>query len=123
MLGLMLGGLSFSGHARASLVTPVGRPDAWQWQIHCADCPKLFEEMGDRSLRVDAAGRPHIAYGGDHLYYAWHDGAAWQFETADAAPGVGQYASLALDGAGRPHIAYYDSLARSAQLALRFSVR
>ncbi len=75
--------------------------------------------MGDRSLRVDAAGRPHIAYGGDHLYYAWHDGTAWHFETADAAPGVGQYASLALDGAGQPHIAYYDSVARDLRYARR----
>jgi hypothetical protein len=64
--------------------------------------------MGQHSLRLDAAGRPRIAYGGDHLYYAWYDGAAWHTETADNAPSVGRYASLALDAAGYPHISYYD---------------
>ena len=64
--------------------------------------------MGQHSLRLDAAGHPRIAYGGDHLYYAWYDGAAWHTETADNAPSVGRYASLALDAAGYPHISYYD---------------
>ena len=79
------------------------------WAIECVDCPKYFEEMSDRSLRLDAAGYPHIAYGSDHLYYAWHDGATWHLETVDEAPGVGSYASLALDGGGYPHISYYDT--------------
>ena len=30
----------------------------------------------------------------DHLYYAWHDGAQWHYETVDDSPGVGRYASL-----------------------------
>jgi hypothetical protein len=78
------------------------------WVIECVDCPKSFSGMTDRSLRLDGAGRPHIAYGGDHLYYAWHDGVEWHYETVDGGPGVGSYASLALDGAGRPHKSYYD---------------
>ena len=118
-LGLVFNGWLSGALATAFLTPQGGQPDAGQWKIHCADCPKMFEEMGDRSLRLDAAGRGHIAYGGDHLYYAWHDGATWQFETADGAPGVGQYASLALDSAGRPHIAYYDSVARDLRYARR----
>jgi hypothetical protein len=76
------------------------------WVIECVDCPKQFEEMTDRSLRVDADGHFHIAYGEDHLYYAWHDGMEWHYETVDYSPKVGSYASLALDGEGYPHISY-----------------
>ena len=79
-----------------------------EWVIECVDCPKSFSLMTDRSLRLDAGGRPHIAYGRDHLYYAWHDGVNWQYETADNSPDVGEYASLALDESGYPHISYYD---------------
>jgi hypothetical protein len=65
--------------------------------------------MGNRSLQLDAEGHPHIAYGGDHLYYARHDGTQWHYEVADGSAGVGEYASLALDGTGHPHISYYDA--------------
>ena len=64
-----------------------GQPQAadleGDWVIECVDCPKHFDAMTDRSLRLDSDGNPHIAYGGDHLYYAWYDGAEWQYETAD----------------------------------------
>jgi len=78
------------------------------WVIECADCPKYFTEMSDRSLRLDTAGHPHIVYGDDHLYHAWQDGVSWHLETVDSAPGVGQYASLALDESDYPHISHYD---------------
>jgi hypothetical protein len=70
------------------------------WTFDCVDCPKQFG-ITERSLRLDAAGHPHVAYGGDHLYYAWYD-------VVDEAPAVGRGASLALDGSGQPHIAYRD---------------
>lgn len=76
------------------------------WVIECVDCPKLFNKMSDRSLRMDAEGHPHIAYGTDHLYHAWHDGMEWRYETVDHSPQVGSYASLALDSEGNPHISY-----------------
>jgi hypothetical protein len=78
------------------------------WDIQRVDAPKWFEDMTSHSLRLDAAGHPHVAYGGDHLYYAWHDGSAWHTETVDNSPGVGGYASLALDAAGNPYISYQD---------------
>ena len=80
------------------------------WQIECVDCPKSFESMTNRSLALDAEGHPHIAYGVDHLYYAWHDGSVWHYETVDDSPGVGREASLALDGADHPHISYLDRI-------------
>ena len=80
------------------------------WTIERPDSPKDFGPQGSRTLALDTAGHPHIAYGGDHLYYAWHDGTTWHRETVDPAIGVGAYASLALDTAGHPHISYYDDL-------------
>jgi hypothetical protein len=94
---------------------------AWAdgWVIRCVDCPKYFSDLTDRSLHLDAAGHPHIAYGGDHLYYAWHDGTNWHYETADNSPGVGRQASLDLDGNGYPHIAYYDEVNDAVKYAYR----
>lgn len=89
------------------------------WQITCVDCPKWFNELTDRGLRLDAAGNPHIAYGGDHLYYAAQDGASWRHETADPAPGVGVGASLVLNATGRPMISYFDSVNRRLKFAVR----
>ena len=74
----------------------------------CVDCPKYYYDMTPGSLRLDANDHPHIAYGGDHLYHAWNDGATWHYEIVDDAPGVGIYASLAIDSTGKPAIAYYD---------------
>lgn len=81
---------------------------AGYWVTECADCPKNIKDPTDRSLSLDADGRPHIAYGGDHLYYAWYDGAVWHYETVDNSDGVGTDTSLALDQNGYPHISYVD---------------
>jgi hypothetical protein len=37
------------------------------WIFERVDAPKLFVGMSDRSLAVDAAGHPHIAYGRDFI--------------------------------------------------------
>ncbi len=88
--------------------TPTPTSGAGGWVIECVDCPRQFSNMTDRSLRLDAEGHPHIAYGEEHLYHAWHDGANWHYEVVDNSPYVGQHASLALDAGGYPHISYYD---------------
>jgi len=79
-----------------------------RWVTESVDVSKTFADMRDNSLALDAADHPHVAYGGDQLYYAYHDGANWHVETVDAGLQVGIYASLQLDAAGRPHIGYYD---------------
>jgi hypothetical protein len=79
------------------------------WIIECVDCPNQFDSMGDHFMQLDAEGHPHVAYGGDHLYYAWYDGAEWHYKTVDSSPNVGQSASLALDINGYPHISYLDT--------------
>jgi len=79
-----------------------------EWNIHRVHSGKFFDDMGDRSLALDADGNPHIAYGGKHLYYAWNDGTEWYIDTVDDSWDVGLFASLALDSGGYPHISYYD---------------
>jgi hypothetical protein len=78
---------------------------------------KFFHWMGDRTLRIDSNTRPHIVYGGDHLYYAYHNGTAWQFEKVDPQAGVGKYASLFVDKNNKPHAAYYDARSGSLKYA------
>jgi hypothetical protein len=118
---LLLAGLIFLSlaAARSSAVDlpTVPQPAANGWQITCVDCPKTFDAWTDRSLRLTAAGRPAVAYGGDHLYYAWHDGAAWQRAVVDDAPAVGASAALALTAADEARIAYYDAFNRDLKLA------
>jgi hypothetical protein len=83
------------------------------------DIPRQFSDMG-RNLALDQAGHPHIAYGEDNLYYAWHDGSDWHQEVVDNGViyyGVGTYVSLALDAAGRPHISYFDEMGAKLKYA------
>mgnify|MGYP001093102675 FL=1 len=80
------------------------------WITQAVDAPALFAYMTDRSIRLDSANHPHIVFGGDHLYYGYHDGTSWSLQTVDPANGVGMFASITLDAADRPHIAYYDAL-------------
>ncbi len=79
------------------------------WTTGAVDAPKLFTNFYSKSIAIDSAGNPHIAYGEDHLYYAYYDGADWNYETVDISSGVGQYASIAIDSLNKAHIGYYDS--------------
>ena len=74
----------------------------------CVDCPRNISGMTGHSLRLNGSNQPHIAYGSDHLYHAWNDGASWKTEVVDPAPGVGYAASLAFDNNGKAGISYYD---------------
>jgi hypothetical protein len=98
-----------SGKPQTEANSPKAPPEG-KWVIEAVDWrePKSFDLGSDRGLRVDAAGNPHIAYGGCSLYYAWYDGVDWHYETADNAAMVGLNASLVLDEDGDPHIAYRD---------------
>lgn len=113
-LALMLaGGLSWGGARSTARAQPARSTAQSQtsnvWHIARVDAPKYFRYMTDRSLRLDAAGHPHIAYGSDNLYYAWHDSSAWLIQTVDGTWGVSTYTSLGLGASSHPHISYYDS--------------
>ncbi len=92
-------------------------PASLPWQTYCIDCPRAFDSMADHSLRLDSQGQPHVAYGGDHLYFASYDGSRWRREVVDTSSGVGLHASLALDSNGAPIIGYYDAVRGDLKLA------
>ena len=94
-------------------------PQQGVWILDCVDCPRQFTSLSRQSLALDANDHPHLAYGGDHLYYAHYDGNAWRFETADAASKVGAYAALVLDSHGDPHITYTDQEHNDLKYAYR----
>jgi hypothetical protein len=116
LVGAILLSLAFARSSAGEGPAP-GRALMAGWQVACVDCPRMFDALTDRSLRLAPNGRPVIAYGGDHLYYAWHDGAVWQREVVDTEPTVGASASLALTAAGEARIAYYDALHRDLKFA------
>jgi hypothetical protein len=98
-------------------------PAALTWEVETVDRAKLFRSMEDRSLALDADGHPHIAYGDDNLFYAWHDGVVWHYETVDISSDVGEHAALGLDAQGRAHISYYDRYSGSLRYAFRAGPR
>ena len=89
------------------------------WVIECADCRKRFRLLHERSLALDDEGKPHIAYGGNYLYYAWHDGSDWHLETVDDSRFPHTHVSLALDGSGYAHISFRDYTHRELKYAFR----
>jgi len=108
VLASCLAGVCLPGAPRTPQEPPApARPvvvDAYDWDTQFVDAPRYFYQMGNRSLKRDKAGHPYIAYGGDHLYYARHDGSQWRTERIDNWPGVGECTSLALDEDDHPHI-------------------
>lgn len=78
------------------------------WATEYLDEPRFFDGLSSRAIAIDADNHPHIAYGGDHLYYAYHDGSSWHYETVDPSYYVGWNASIALDASGHVHISYED---------------
>lgn len=80
-----------------------------EWEFECIDCPKSIAPITDHSFTLDTTGQPHVAYGGDHLYYAWFNNSSsnWHIQIVDNVNAVG--ASLSLDTNGYPHISYVSS--------------
>jgi hypothetical protein len=78
------------------------------FDITLVDAPPQFSQMTPRSSLVDGNGRMHVAYGGDHLYYATDASGSWVVTTVDPASDAGEEAALAMDADGRIHISYFD---------------
>lgn len=107
---LILGFILPVRQAKAAHPVEPGANTVLEWQVQrIEDLHYLSESMGDHAALYDSLGVLHVAFGGDHLYYARCENTTCSVETVDPADYVGYYASLALDSLGRPHIAYYDA--------------
>lgn len=95
-------------HQRHFKENSIANTSSTTWTTEAVDAPKVFSDFYSRAIAVDNSGLPHIAYGGDHLYYAYHDGSIWNYETVDSSPEVGDYASIALGTSGKERISYFD---------------
>jgi hypothetical protein len=106
-----------SGVGEAPQARDACAPQLGGWTIERPDSPKDLGTQSNRNLALDSAGHPHLVYGGDRLYYAWHDGTSWHREIVDPTLGVGVYASLALDDLDHPHVSYYDDVLNDMKYA------
>ena len=79
------------------------------WTTETVDDPSGFSNLSSRTIALDSNGNPHIAYGGEDLYYAYYDGGSWHYETLDSSLVVGWYASIAIDSSDNVHISYFDN--------------
>jgi hypothetical protein len=84
------------------------------WRIDVVDMTRYFQSC---SARFDAGGGLHVAYGGDHLYYAFSSGGPWQYRIPDGERQVGAHCSLALDSSGNPGFSYVDGLVEDIRFA------
>jgi hypothetical protein len=78
------------------------------WTTETVDALKSSLNFYSRSIAIDSKDHPHMAYGGGSLYYAYHDGSIWHYETVDLSSLVSSV-SIALDSSDNVHISYYDS--------------
>ncbi|MEK6729956.1 MAG: hypothetical protein AABY76_08030, partial [Planctomycetota bacterium] len=91
------------------------------WTIEAVDAPGYFDWLSSRAIAVDAGNHPHIAYGGEHLYYAYHDGTTWYYETVDSLSNVGYHAAIVLDTSGHIYISYFDETNHNLKYATNVS--
>ena len=81
-----------------------------EWTVELVDEHRTLNNFYQRAIAIDSFDRPHIAYGDNHLYYAYFDGTQWQDEIVDNALDVGAHASIAIDSNDNVHISYYDGV-------------
>ena len=92
LLAALLIGSSLSLFVSLEIARGAGEPrNSFEWNIQSVDAPSLFSYLGNPCLSIDGTNHPHLAYGGDHLYYASHDGTQWNVEMVDPSEGVGLY--------------------------------
>ncbi len=118
--GLQSVGVAAGVAPLAAKALPLPEPGiAPGWLAFHPDAPLTFRNMSQHSLRLSPISPyyPQIAYGGDHLYYAYEDAGGWHTQTVDNAWSVGSGAALALDASGKAHISYYDAANRDLKYA------
>lgn len=93
---------------------------ATSWNLEKVQEPRYFR-INQRSMVIDAAGNPHIFYGGNHLYHSYFNGSQWQRETIDPAPRTGRAATVAMDSSGKFHVLYEDNYKQAVNYATNAS--
>ena len=68
------------------------------------------------SIAVDGEGRPHVAYGRNHLYYAAREADGWKVQIVDAEENAGSHAHVMVDRSGYPHIGYEGTISMEERL-------
>ena len=77
------------------------------WQVEWVDQSRIASTyFRSCSIAVDGEGRPHIAYGREHLSYAVREADGWKVQIVDAEENAGADAHILIDGAGYPHSGY-----------------
>ncbi len=92
-------------------------PPTGTWVTEKIPNSSYANQANSRSLALDHYGQPHVAFGGEHLYYASYSAGRWQVEMIDPENYVGSYATLVLDSNDYPHIAYLDNTNRDIKYA------
>lgn len=67
---------------------------------------RKFFNLSERSTNIGSDGVMHVAYGSDHLYHAWKDGATWQREIVDTVSVHAKDIDMLTDSSGLGHIIY-----------------
>ena len=98
-----------AGMAHEASIPPVPLP---VWGGETAVAGVDLTGQGVPGMALDPDGRPHLVYGHNQLFHAWHDGAAWQVETVEAAGGALAGPVIAIDDAGGITIVAYTAASR-----------
>lgn len=99
-----LGVLCCAGAVLLSAINAV----AGEWSISRVVDGMRLDPVGSEALTMNGLGNPAIAFSGDHVYYASHNGTSWSTPVVvDETPNAGQPA-LALNPAGFAFVAYCD---------------
>jgi hypothetical protein len=80
------------------------------WDSQFVVTPKFFSKGSSRAVALKSDGTPCVAYGGYNMYVACRDTGGFTVQKVDAAPGVGEYASIAIDknDGDLVHVSYFD---------------
>ena len=103
--------LSAAGTAHEASIPPVPLPI---WRGETAAPGVTLTGQGVPSMALDPDGRPHLVYGGNRLFHAWRDGAAWQVESVDGGSVLAGPA-IAIDDAGVITIVAYTAASSQRQ--------
>jgi hypothetical protein len=107
MLGVLLSPFS-AVNANPTIPTEPNSP-YHLWKYKPIDQSKKFSALNEHSLKLDSNDHPHLTYGGNQLFYAWFDSAAWQYEIVDSSANSGLDASLLLDQNDFVYIGYLNT--------------